>query len=89
MNNDLIRRQNAINAIENTECELLPEEWDELTKAIKQVPSAEPEIIRCKDCEWCEEHYDIDGIPYWVCKNWVGGTDADGFCHEAERRTDE
>lgn len=39
---DLIYRQGAINAIENTECELLPEEWDELTKAIKQVPSAEP-----------------------------------------------
>ena len=39
---DLIRRQAAINALENTECELLPEEWDELTDAIKQVPSAEP-----------------------------------------------
>ena len=50
---------------------------------------AELEIIRCEDCKWCEEHYDIDGIPYWVCKNWVGSTDADGFCHEAERITDE
>ena len=39
---DLIYRQNAINALENTECELLPEEWDELTDAIKQLPSAEP-----------------------------------------------
>ena len=39
--NDLIYRQGAINAIENTECELLAEEWDELTNAIKQVPSAE------------------------------------------------
>lgn len=46
-------------------------------------------VVRCKDCKWCEEHYDIDGLPYWICKNWVGGTDADGFCHEAERRTDE
>ena len=39
--NDLIYRQSAINALENTECELLAEEWDELTNAIKQVPSAE------------------------------------------------
>ena len=39
--NDLIYRQHAINAIENTECELLAEEWDELTDAIKQVPSAQ------------------------------------------------
>ena len=38
---DLIYRQSAINAIENTECELLSCEWDELTNAIKQVPSAE------------------------------------------------
>ena len=42
MNNDLIRRQSAINELENTECELLPEEWNELTNAIKQVPSTEP-----------------------------------------------
>jgi len=39
--NDLIYRQSAINALENTECELLAEEWNELTNAIKQVPSAE------------------------------------------------
>lgn len=39
--NDLIYRQSAINAIENTECELLSCEWDELTNAIKQAPSAE------------------------------------------------
>ncbi len=39
--NDVIYRQSAINAIENTECELLSCEWDELTNAIKQVPSAQ------------------------------------------------
>jgi len=42
MSDDLIKRQSAINAIENTECELLAEEWNELTNAIKQVPSTEP-----------------------------------------------
>ena len=40
---DLIYRQAAINALENTECELLPEEWDDLTDAIMNVPSAQPE----------------------------------------------
>ena len=40
---DLINRQAAINAIENTECELLPEEWDELTDAIMNLPSAQPD----------------------------------------------
>jgi hypothetical protein len=40
MNDDIISRQGAINAIENTDCELLPCEWDELTNAIMQWPSA-------------------------------------------------
>ena len=47
-------------------------------------------VVRCKDCKWGVEHDDTDGnVPYWVCINWDGGTDADGYCHEAERRTDE
>lgn len=41
MNDDIISRQGAINAIENTDCELLPCEWNELTNAIMQWPSAE------------------------------------------------
>lgn len=46
-------------------------------------------LVRCRDCKWCEERYDsIDKAVYWMCKNWDGHTDADGFCHEAERRTD-
>ena len=46
-------------------------------------------VVRCKDCKWCAEDYDTDGnVPYWTCKNWDCGTDADGFCHEAERKTD-
>jgi len=57
---------------------------------IKHELFIEPKIIRCEDCKWCEEHYDTDGnAPYWICKNWNGGTDADGFCHEAERKIDE
>lgn len=43
---DIIYRQSAINAIENTECELSSEEWDELTDAILNIPSAQPEPKR-------------------------------------------
>ena len=39
--NDLISRQAAINAVENTDCELSPDVWDEIMDAIMQVPSAE------------------------------------------------
>ena len=48
-------------------------------------PSAQPEIIRCKDCKWCE---DADGL---MCKNtasWVVATDYDFGCVLAERRQD-
>lgn len=73
---DLISRQVAINAIENTECELLPEEWDEIMDAIMQIPSAQPEIIQCKDC-----------LIHGVCKfeQWLG---LNGYCSKAERRED-
>lgn len=55
-----------------------------------ELPSAQPEIIRCKDCKYITEHYDTDGnAPYWTCSEWDSGTDYDGFCHYAERRTDD
>ncbi len=50
--NDTISRQAAIDAIENTECELLSEEWDELTDAIMSVPSAQPEWRTCEGCKY-------------------------------------
>lgn len=88
MENDTISRQAAINALENTECELLPEEWNELTDAIMNVPSAQPEIIRCKDCRYSEYdalyddrycHYDgkADIVP------------DEHYCGYAERKEDE
>ena len=84
---ELIWRSDAIKAITDEPTDAHYPSW--YVDKLKGVPSAEPEIIRCEDCKWCEEHYDIDGLPYWICKNWVGGTDADGFCHEAERKIDE
>ena len=42
---DLISRQAAINAIENTDCELPPYTWDELTDAIMKVPSVQPKQL--------------------------------------------
>ena len=57
---------------------------------IMKLPSAEPEIIYCKNCKYCDTNISPDGNEiYWICKYWDGGTDADGFCHNAERRTNE
>ena len=61
---------------------------DILDIAIKALE--QPEIIRCKDCKYMTEHYDTDGnAPYWTCSEWDSGTDYDGYCHYAERRTDD
>ena len=63
-----------------------------IADALKRLRELQPsvEIVRCKDCKWCSEHYDTDGnAPYWICRNWDGGTDADGFCYEAERKEDD
>lgn len=45
------------------------------------------EVVRCKDCKYMTEHYDVDGnAPYWTCSEWDSGTDYDGFCSYGERR---
>ena len=55
MNEDLISRQVAIDAIENTSVELSSNEWDELTDAIMSVKSADiseqlkPKWIPCSE----------------------------------------
>ena len=49
---------------------------------IKSLPSAQPEIIRCKDCRWRDDYGHWLGCP-------VLNTDDDNFCSMAERRTDD
>lgn len=46
-----------------------------------------PKIVRCKDCKYMTEQYDIDGsVPYWTCSEWDSGTDFDGYCYYGERK---
>lgn len=65
-------------------------------QVLDELPSAQPEIIRCKDCKyyvvhtmfgrsegWCERNCDeVDKLLAYV-------TEPDDFCSHAERRTDE
>ena len=46
-----------------------------IATALKEMEKLEPvQIVRCKDCKWCSEHYDTDGnAPYWICRNWDVG----------------
>lgn len=77
MNNDLIRRQAAINAIENTDCELSSSDWDELTDAIMQVPSEGQQWIPISEgppkktgCYTVSLKVGIVTYDFWTGDNW-------------------
>ena len=61
---------------------------EDIYKAIESMPSAQPEIIRCKDCEYGEQ----DEVGRWFCRSLgcqIGNEDGSGYCADAERRTDD
>lgn len=86
---DLIDRQAAIESIQEcADAAHSNHEWDmeqgyrNAIECIEEEPSAQPEIIHCRDCE----HYDFG---YACCRNndtfpWS----EDDYCSNAERRTD-
>ena len=93
--NDAISRQQAIDAL--GELATFTEDWschtwmytDDVYNAIKQLPTIQPEIVRCKDCQYwnkgsceCREHA-------VNCQDYYVGdieTEAEYFCGYAERR---
>ena len=81
---DTISRAAAIDALDKEyRCTDQSDDWDGLKTAmliIENLPSAQPEIIRCKECKF----YRCDG-----CFFSTAETIEDGFCSWAERRTDE
>ncbi len=46
------------------------------------------ELIRCKDCKYCDGGIDEDGKPFLKCLSGrsYGGTNADDYCSLAERK---
>ena len=82
---DLISRKTAIDAVLG----VIPydEYWKEqIEKAVNALPSAQTEIIRCKDCKY---HTHM-----WNCEAWNNSpgfpaVSDDMFCSMAERRIDE
>lgn len=89
---DLINRQAAIAAIRAStskytgfmEMEMYTD--DDAVEAIEGLPSAQPEIIYCKDCV-----HNIITRPNAgnaLCEIYDGMYDLYGYCHEGERRQD-
>lgn len=91
---DTIYRQAAIDALGER-----PIVWNEWTDeyelgqrnqydsdklAIETVPSAQPEIVRCKDCKFYTE-----GERWCRRLGLCGAFDPNGYCSHAERRTNE
>ena len=54
--------------------------------AIVNLPSAQPEIIYCKDCVYYRWEIDMCDCPYSTAHNVVHEYD---YCSKAKRRTDE
>ena len=90
---DTISRQAAIDFIDAGRF-VNPNEprWsdNEIVNFLKSRPSAQPEIIRCKDCKYKNRYKfppKYDERDY--CERNERVTQRDGFCYWAERRTDE
>ena len=95
---DLIERQAAIEAIGKTADELyknikkgatFPQrQWfDGMAHAqsiLENLPSAQSEIIHCRECKW--HRFDKDNIPYCYNIDYGYGWKDDDFCSRAERR---
>ena len=87
MNDDLISRQAAIDALDKRFDSIPMEQTTEillLRKDLRNLPSAQPELVRCKDCK----HWQKSSINYneYVCY-WGGYVkQEDDFCSWAERK---
>ena len=77
---DTISRQAAIDALSQYPFEKVVN----CVSIIEELPSAQPEIVRCKDCKyWNPNNRECEGIG-----NWFGLIDAwseNGFCYKGER----
>jgi len=86
---DLIDRQQAIDVIDKIfPADPMRNDYTQgitcgaalATEYIKQLPSAQPGIIRCKDCRW--HNGEINQCNAQICASMYG----DDFCSRAERK---
>ena len=73
---DMISRQAAIDEVLNLNVENRVSWRDAVIDTIDALPSAQPEIVMCNDC-----------LMHGVCR-FEQGLGLDGYCSQAERRTD-
>lgn len=97
MMDDLISRQAVITTLCERRCgnkpKGCPSGFCTESLAVDCIPSAQPKIIRCKDCKYVSYEPCKDYENVYVCNRTTftrmnGGNVSDAFCSYAERRTD-
>ena len=94
MSNDLISRQAAIDLLKQMrkDGDMIPWEGKDVFARIRKLPSAQPDIIRCRDCISYREGIDVNGKPFTRCNGsdtsvrTYGHTPPDWYCADAKRR---
>jgi len=81
MSEDLISRKDVLQELDGCDYELKDWQKWKLKMMVRDIPSAQPEIIMCKDCKHWDgvDACDVIDAPVWD----------DDFCSMAERRSDE
>ena len=89
---DTIYRQAAIDAINQIcpidteyDCTLL--DRVDVRCVLTDLPSAQPEIIRCKDCKYRDENWRRVSVRWLPCMDVRTGSN--WYCGSAERKDDE
>ena len=90
---DLISRQAAIDAVQHAfDRETLLNSFVRkvAVDALKTMPSAQPDHIRCRDCKYWDKTWTNNWSPdYHYCPMIDGVRKGNFYCADAERRTDE
>lgn len=94
-NNDLIKRQDVINAL------LMNDTFQSAHDALERLPAVDAvQVMRCRDCKffefrelWSELWHNSERVPILIdhvptCHRWDGEhkTSPDGYCFLGERR---
>ena len=93
---DLIRRQDAIDAMEHAKEQYFDRKViiGKMQDVVRSLPSAQPEITRCKDCihlqKWrSEESAKKFGQIYECVRNVIDHPKLEDFCSHAERKSED
>ena len=89
---DLIERQKAIEAMSESLKRVFPEHRQIAEKCLNVLPSAQPEIVHCRDCMYYGTYYrgnESKPVITHLCKWCLDRTmEPDDYCSHAVRRTD-